>query len=279
MMNFKVPLPVFRKQLAIVSASGQDNLDLPTFRRAEFSNISCIGKGSFGKVYKATRDRQHFVIKEQVLYESTADEKNLFIKEAKLLKTVSGHENIVRIHGFSVIENSILLEFVSFDYKKIGIEHSEISTLKEFLITSDAISDYDGFDHLQHFIAHDVINGLSFLHNKGIAHRNLKPDNILVSNTHYSAEDDVPHWWAVKPIVSKLTDFGESRSSFVQTSSFLHTKTTNINRGTLPYMAPEIVLSSNGAEPCARPAISLRDMKAIDIWALGMIFFHLTNPN
>lgn len=47
----------------------------------------------------------------------------------------------------------------------------------------------------------------------------------------------------------------------------------NIERGTKPYMAPEILLE--GKLHCA----TMEDLKAIDIWALGMIFFSIINPD
>ena len=41
-------------------------------------------------------------------------------------------------------------------------------------------------------ISLDLIDGLQFLHNKGIAHRNLKPTNMLVSNQNYTNITDAP---------------------------------------------------------------------------------------
>ena len=41
-------------------------------------------------------------------------------------------------------------------------------------------------------ISLDLIDGLQFLHNKGLAHRNLKPTNMLVSNQNYTNITDAP---------------------------------------------------------------------------------------
>ena len=79
----------------------------------------------------------------------------------------------------------------------------------------------------------------AFLHTNDVVHRDLKPANVLVSNTHYT-EDTIRKFWDTKPIIAKLTDFGESRSKLIQTSTLLHSKTFNINRGTPVFMAPEI---------------------------------------
>ena len=92
-------------------------------------------------------------------------------------------------------------------------------------------------------------------------HRDLKPSNVLVSNRHYY------------PVVCKLTDFGESRSTLLKTASIIHAKTMNIERGTKPYMAPEIILEGK------LKYATMNDLKAIDIWALGMMFFSIINPD
>ena len=47
----------------------------------------------------------------------------------------------------------------------------------------------------------------------------------------------------------------------------------NIQQGTKSYMAPKIQLE--GKLHCA----TMEDLKAIDIWALGMIFFSIINPD
>jgi len=107
-------------------------------------------------------------------------------------------------------------------------------------------------------------------------HRDLKPGNVLVSNRHYIKKDisadQLPSVSIDCPVVCKLTDFGKSRSTLLQTAAIIHAKTTNIKRGTKPYMAPEIILE--GKLNCA----TMEDLKALDIWALGMTFFSIINP-
>lgn len=65
-----------------------------------------------------------------------------------------------------------------------------------------------------------------------------------------------------KPIVCKLTDFGESRSEEIQTATLCTgtvNETVNVYRGSPAYMAP--------------------DLKYVDIWALGMVYFMILNPD
>ena len=69
----------------------------------------------------------------------------------------------------------------------------------------------------------------------------------------------------------KLTDFGESRSQLIQASMAIHSRTNNLEKSTLPFMAPELILNNlEGA--------SVEDLKSIDLWALEMTLFVLLNP-
>ena len=63
-------------------------------------------------------------------------------------------------------------------------------------------------------------------------------------------------------------------SQLLQTSAIIHAQTSNVERGTKPYMAPEIVLESGKLA-----SATLEDMKAIDVWALGMTLFSILNPD
>jgi serine/threonine protein kinase len=73
--------------------------------------------------------------------------------------------------------------------------------------------------------------------------------------------DELAAAFNVEPIACKLTDFGESRSEQIQTQLMANTRTSNVDRGTPSFMAPEIhTLREVGAE----------DLKRIDMWAYGM---------
>ena len=76
-----------------------------------------------------------------------------------------------------------------------------------------------------------------------------------------------------RPVACKLADFGESRSLLIQTQTMLASK-TNVDRGTLIYMAPELLLKE-----LALSTASIDDLTLANIWALGMIFFTMINPS
>ena len=89
-----------------------------------------------------------------------------------------------------------------------------------------------------------MINGLDFIHSKGIAHRDIKLDNIMV------VTDKITH----EPI-PKFIDFGLS-------SIFYQNMKRREKVGSIAFMSPEIV--SN------RP-----HDKMTDIWSMGVMLYIL----
>ena len=71
-----------------------------------------------------------------------------------------------------------------------------------------------GFHDLVNHAVVEIIQGLAYLHSKGIAHRDVKPSNVLVNNRHYSAlsdQEEIAQQYESRPIACKLTDFGSDR--------------------------------------------------------------------
>ena len=278
-MAFKLPLPVVASKPSRCRREHEKrtfDIGVPSFKKTDFTNVEMIGKGSYGKVSRVKKNGEHFVMKEMVSCDSSDIEIKLFEKEAQLLESIAGHPNMVKILGYSTSMTAMLLDYITFDFRVLGIETDPVSNLKQFLHTCDEISDYNGFDHVQYYITADLLSGLCFLHEKGIVHRDLKPENILVSNTHYQncRNDDVgvQYYWTNKPIVVKFTDFGESRSRVLQTKSLAQTSTQNVVRGSMAYWAPEV---DSDREWSANHLA----LQACDVWSLGMVIFMLLNPN
>ncbi len=126
-----------------------------------------------------------------------------------------------------------------------------------------------------------IANGLSHLHDLRIVHRDLKPHNILVS----MGRDGVP--------AIKVSDFGLCKKMEDEKSSF--GVTTAHAAGTSGWRAPELLLdddtrqgpfplpdsSTNGNTNDSGPLVSTdlsstrRATRAIDIFALGLVFFYV----
>ena len=86
----------------------------------------------------------------------------------------------------------------------------------------------------------DIAYGLRFLHSKSIIHRDVKPENILMTSDYRV----------------KLADFGISKivgDDYAQAHTSI---------GSLVYMSPEVYLHQPYDKKC-------------DIWALGLIFYEM----
>jgi serine/threonine protein kinase len=96
-------------------------------------------------------------------------------------------------------------------------------------------------------ILKQVGEGLLYLHNEQVTHRDLKPDNILVRS--------------LNPFALTLSDFGIAKmdESIMETGA-----------GTSMYMAPELTSACVGDGGTYT--------NAVDIWALGVIGVELLRP-
>ena len=73
-----------------------------------------------------------------------------------------------------------MLEYMAFDLKKYGVNCS-VHSLNE-LSKQLTKSKFTRYENILVGIAEAVLNDVSFLHSKGIAHQYLRLSNILVSN-------------------------------------------------------------------------------------------------
>lgn len=90
---------------------------------------------------------------------------------------------------------------------------------------------------------YQVLLGMDFCHSCGVMHRDLKPQNLLVSGK----------------TGLKLADFGLARAFMIPIRTYTHEVIT------LWYRAPEILLGQKAYSP------------AVDMWSIGTIFAEMVN--
>ncbi|CAB4019764.1 Tyrosine- kinase SPK-1 [Paramuricea clavata] len=207
---------------------------LPNYSYSSLLEKDEIGEGGFAVVFTAKLPDNGAKIVVKKLLASDNEARKSLVKEARLLSKLQ-HPNVVRFEGVCLDKYAVLLEYVYFDFTPIrGNDGITVHSLANFLAVCEQ-SDCHGM-HCSIFIhsSLDVALGLKYLHEKGIAHRDLKPENILVSNHHYNRLTDtraVECMASIKPLICKLTDFGESRSKDIHTEQILKSKTARVNRG------------------------------------------------
>ncbi|ELP83566.1 protein serine/threonine kinase, putative [Entamoeba invadens IP1] len=176
--------------------------------------ISVIGEGSFGVVFKGTFNDQIVAIKRIRTETNRDDAFEEFEKEVSMLDKFRC-EYIVHFYGACFLPNYLCL----------------VTELAEFGSIQD-VKDKMPIDiyplHLKTKLMVDAAKGVEYLHINGIFHRDIKPANILVTSL---AEG--------QKVNAKLTDFGSSRNvnCLKQNSTF----TKGI--GTPLYMAPEVLIT------------------------------------
>ena len=268
-MAFKLP------SLAALERPKNSLFDgLANFAWSDISDKDVIGKGTFGCVFSAKWRNEDLVVVEKLIRQHERD-RRLFVKEAHILNSLR-HTSIVELKAVCDSPLAMMMEYVFFYFSPFGLQH-RVSSLQDYLdFLSDKETAMTSFACLHSKIAEDVAVGLQFLHDRNIVHRDLKPANVLISSQHYSSsknQAEIEGFWARnEAIACKLTDFGESRAELQQTATLCHTRTSNVDRGTIPYMAPELLVMVG-------KTLSLEQLKHCDVWALGMVIFMLLNPD
>ncbi|ELP87898.1 protein serine/threonine kinase, putative [Entamoeba invadens IP1] len=181
-----------------------------------------IGEGSFGIVYKGTFRGNVVAIKKmkQCAQEEENGEIEEFEKEVEMLDKFRS-QYIVHFYGAVFIPNKICMVT---EFAQYGSLHDLIKNKDRQPIPMK----------LRIKMVTDAARGILYLHENGILHRDIKPDNILV----VSLDETVA-------IHGKLTDFGSSRNINMMMTNMTFTK----GIGSPSYMAPEVLHQDKYKKP------------------------------
>ncbi|MDX2087884.1 MAG: protein kinase [Kofleriaceae bacterium] len=191
--------------------------------------LGLLGRGGMGAVYRAHDENLNVPVAIKTLASAgqlTPEMLERFFREAKVIRAVS-HPNIVVVHDVGMDDGLpyIAMELLKGEDLGAAIERAplEIPDAADIML--------------------GVCAGLQAAHERGLVHRDLKPQNIFLSQA-----------WRVQD-VPKILDFGISKTS--------DSKLTNAGdiMGTEHYLSPEQAMDSN--------AVDARS----DIYALGVILY------
>ena len=223
-MAFKVPFIPTKKRL-------EDAVGIDSFALSETEKIKVIGKGAFVSAVLAKHNGEEVVLKE-MLCKLWDEEGRKLLKEVKILNSVKNHNHVTDIKKVCYSPFVIMMHYRNFSFTSFSATVSE----DQFLSFTDKFM-LESFEIFLNKIAFDIMAGLSFLHPKKncssesqtwkIAHRDLKPGDVLVCNRHYcniSDPDELMKSMKIETIICRSTDFSEARSSIHQTQTMVTTK-------------------------------------------------------
>lgn len=176
-----------------------------------FTFVTQIGSGAFGKVYKVTSKMTNKIYALKVLSKNQLSHLKLIdqLKNEINIFARCHHENIVALYG----------AFEDQNYIYMIMEIANDSNLFNKLKTQKKFSEKITYEYLR-----DIIQALIYLHSQNpvILHRDLKPENILIHDGK-----------------CKLSDFGWSNVDDEFRNTFC---------GTPDYLAPEMILGSGHSD-------------------------------
>ena len=223
---------IFKEELKLkvtINTLIEETNGLPTMK---YKVISRLGDGSYGSVYLAINlmTKANVAMKKiNKIKENEVDDMEIK-NEIDILKKLD-HPNIVKIFEF-------------------------YSTPKAYYIITDFASCGELYNQIKHeytenqlaVLFYQIFSGLYYLHTNNIVHRDLKLENILISEIERDMKTGKKYFW------TKIIDFGTAKI-------FEKNKNEKAVVGSSYYIAPE-VLFKNYNEKC-------------DTWSAGVILYML----
>ncbi|EPQ51677.1 Pkinase-domain-containing protein [Gloeophyllum trabeum ATCC 11539] len=213
-----------------------------------FELIEQIGGGGFSRVFRAVNAADHRVAACKLVLttkETTETSRKMLDKEMRIHAALK-HSNVLEFF------NAIIVEITS---KQVYVPGTYM--LLEFAAGGDLfdkiVPDMGIGEDVAHVYFTQLVSGMEYIHSQGVCHRDLKPENLLLDAAG----------------ALKITDFG--LSSVYKLKETGKTRLLTERCGSLPYVAPEVILCLNSESPY--------QAEPIDIWGMGVILFTLLAGN
>src|SRR5579859_3572444 len=182
--------------------------------KGRYKLIDERGRGNFATVYIARDLENNRIFAIKVMHQELSNDDDLiarFQREADILF------NLNDPHIISIVEY-----VEEFDMHYIVMDYVDGQNLKYYIINDQPMEALRAF-----YYTHQIVEGLDTAYRKGVVHRDIKPQNILVTTND----------------VVKIGDFGLARGKDTVTLT-----QTNVFMGTAYYISPEQAESGRSAD-------------------------------
>uniref|UniRef100_A0A8C7YB81 cyclin-dependent kinase n=1 Tax=Oryzias sinensis TaxID=183150 RepID=A0A8C7YB81_9TELE len=191
-----------------------------------YIKLDKLGEGTYATVYKGrSKLTDNLVALKEIRLEHEEGAPCTAIREVSLLKDLK-HANIVTLHDIVHTDKSLTLVFEYLD-----------KDLKQYM---DDCGNILSMQNVKIFLF-QILRGLAYCHRRKVLHRDLKPQNLLISDRGEL----------------KLADFGLARAKSVPTKTYSNEVVT------LWYRPPDVLLGSSEYST------------QIDMWGVGCIFYEM----
>lgn len=209
---------------------GDENMENYVGKRLDgrYEIMEIIGVGGMAVVYKAFDNIDNRIVAVKILKDeflANEDFRRRFKNESKAISVLS-HKNIVKVYDVSYGDR---LQYIVMEYVD-GI------TLKEYIEQQGTVNTREAV-----YFVTQILRALQHAHDKGIVHRDIKPQNIMLT-----ADGTI-----------KVTDFGIARFSRSETETMIGQAI-----GSVHYISPE---QAKG---------SVTDAKT-DIYSVGVVLYEM----
>ncbi|XP_059048688.1 cyclin-dependent kinase-like 1 [Achroia grisella] len=190
----------------------------------KYEQLAVVGEGSYGVVLKCRRrdNGQLVAIKKFLETEDDAAVRKMALREIRMLKKLR-HDHLVNMIEVFRRKRRFYLVF----------EYLDHTLLDELEASPGGLGEDTAKKHL-----YQLLKGIEYCHQNSIIHRDVKPENVLVSNAG----------------IVKLCDLGFARALAAPGEPYTEYVATRW------YRAPELLVAEHRYGP------------EVDIWAIGCLF-------
>ena len=158
--------------------------------------IKLLGKGSYGEVYLTSKAGKSELFATKNMDRKYADKPNAskYLKNEIAILRELKHKNIVLLEDIKITKNHYYLV----------MEYCNGGTLSSCLKKYQQMYGVPFSEEIVQYLMKQIIDGIRYIHNKNIIHRDLKLDNILVK---FNSENDKISLNMMRAVI-KIIDFG-----------------------------------------------------------------------